>query len=158
MPQSVIIWASDIPGLEIEEEIIHPANQGEVDQDPEVINWWKAFAFTCLYCISNGCSWEGDPAVKREAKRILISGQILKPSPWIEKANLSIAIKPKKNLGFYCNIWYEDASASPAPLERNWFCSAPKGDQQMEKLVTSVYKNLINAFVDYKPTTIQEEE
>lgn len=157
MLKSLIIWASDIPGLDIEEDIIHPENKAPTSQDPEKINWWKSFAYTVLYCVGNGVVWDSEPSVVRESKRMLISGQILNPSPWITKANLSVSIQPNKDRGYLCTLWYENSEYSPASIERSWSCYAPKGDtEKVNKLIRSVYTALQNAFTDYKLDLILE--
>lgn len=160
MPKSVIIWASDIPGLELEEEFVQPEDSGPPEQDPEKINWWKALAETALYFIGNGCEWKRGPTVKLEKVnnrvRVLASGIVDKPSPWVEEGNLTLAIMPAKNKsGYECKLWYENAQFSPSSLEREWFCYAPKGEmdgkKRTAKLIKSLYTGVRNAFTDYHP-------
>ena len=155
MLKSLIIWASDIPGLEIEEEIIHPEDKGQVKQDPSIINWWQSFAYTVLYCVGNGAEWDSDPSITRESKRILISGKILSPAPWTPAANISISLTPNKAVGYSCIMWYEASEASPASIERAWSIYAPKADpDRIDVLIRSVSQALRNAFTDYNLQSI----
>jgi len=155
MLKSIIIWASDIPGLELEEEIVHPEDKGQMKQDPSIINWWQSFAYTVLYNIGNGVEWDSAPSVTRESKRILISGKILSSTPWTPAANISISLAPNKNIGYECIMWYEASIASPASIERSWKIYAPKADSdRIHKLVRSVSRALEHAFTDYSLQTI----
>jgi hypothetical protein len=163
MPKSVILWASDIPGLEMQEEFVPPEDSGPPEQDPKVINWWKAIAETAIYFVGNGCEWKKGPTIKLEKVdgriRVLITGIIDKPSPWVEEGNLTLAVMPDKNkTGYESKLWYEDAQFSPSTLEREWFCYAPKekmeGKERTARLTKSLYNSILNAFMDYQPEVL----
>lgn len=156
MAKSMIVWANDLPGVIIDEDVAHPEPLEEKEEDPQIRQWWESVARTVLYMVGNGSEWEGDPAVKLtpNIKHSAITGKVKNPSPWVETGNLSFTVQEKEESGFDCKLWFEDARISPNPLEREWFCYAPKDEssqQRVSLLVASLSKGVVNAFTDYKP-------
>ncbi len=156
MVKSIIVWANDLPGIVLDEDIVHPEPVEEKEETPEALNWWKSVAYAVLYMVGNNSEWDDEPAVKitPSIKYSAITGKVRNPSPWIEVANLSFTIQEKEDEGFDCKLWFEDKEISPNPLEREWFCYAPKDEgpqERISRLLKSLRGGITNAFTDYKP-------
>ncbi len=156
MVKSMIVWANDLPGIVLDEDVVHPEPIKEQEEKPEIVAWWKSVAYTVLYLVGNGSEWEDEPSptLTPSIKHSAITGKVKNPSPWVEIGNLSFSIQEKEDSGFDCKLWFEDQRISPNPLEREWFCYAPKDEgpqQRISRLLKSLSRGVLHAFSDYKP-------